>query len=136
MGWVFLAARQNGTPLFYSRPNNSSPENVWGDNIVGARGSDEFFHPEVVAANKFRRLMHGEAETLYFSADNKVAEVCRGKKGAAIVNVSGDEVALSIDTALPGGKYKDAVHGTQFTVKGGKLTGTVKPHTSYILVKN
>lgn len=136
MGWVFLAARQNGTPLFYSRPNNSSPENVWGDNIVGARGSDEFFHPEVVAANKFRRLMHGEAETLYFSADNKVAEVCRGKEGAAIVNVSGDEVALSIDTALPGGKYKDAVHGTQFTVKGGKLTGTVKPHTSYILVKN
>ena len=136
MGWVFLAARQNGTPLFYSRPNNSTRDNVWGDNIVGARGNDEFFHPEVVAVNKFRRMMHGEAETLYFSSDSKVAEVCRGKKGAAIVNVSGEEVALSIKTSLPNGKYQDAVYGTQFTVKGGNLTGTVKPYTSYILVKD
>lgn len=136
MGWVFLAARQNGTPLFYSRPNNSTRDNVWGDNIVGARGNDEFFHPEVVAVNKFRRMMHGGAETLYFSSDSKVAEVCRGKKGAAIVNVSGEEVALSIKTSLPNGKYQDAVYGTQFTVKGGNLTGTVKPYTSYILVKD
>ena len=112
-----------------------------GDKMIDSvraktRGNDEFFHPEVVAVNKFRRMMHGEAETLYFSSDSKVAEVCRGKKGAAIVNVSGEEVALSIKTSLPNGKYQDAVYGTQFTVKGGNLTGTVKPYTSYILVKD
>lgn len=135
MGWVFLAARQNGTPLFYSRPNNSSPENVWGDNVVGARGNDAFFHPEVVAVNKFRRQMHGQPETIYFSADDKVAQVCRGKKGAAVINATGEEVEFAMETSLPNGKYKDVVYGTQFVVKKGLMTGTVKPYTSYILVR-
>ena len=54
-GWVFLTARQNGVPLFFSRPMNSTRQNYWGDNLLGARGNDEFFHPEVVAVNKFRR---------------------------------------------------------------------------------
>ena len=44
-GWVFLTARQNGTPLFYSRPMNSTRENYLGDNLLGARGNDEFFLP-------------------------------------------------------------------------------------------
>ena len=135
LGWVFLAARQNGTPLFYSRPNNSTPDNVWGDNIVGARGNDEFFHPEVVAANKFRRSMHGQPESLYFSQDNMVAQVCRGKKGAAIINISNRELPVSMATSLPNGKYKDAVYGEQFVVKKGVLTGVVKPHTSYKKIK-
>ena len=135
MGWVFLAARQNGTPLFYSRPNNSSPDNVWGDNVVGVRGNGEFMHPEVVAVNKFRRQMHGQPEYLYFSTDNKVAEVCRGKKGAALVNITGEDAEVEMETSLPNGKYKDKVHGTEFVVKNGLLKGTLKAFTSYILVK-
>ena len=135
MGWVFLAARQNGTPLFYSRPNNSTPDNVWGDNIVGARGNDEFFHPEVVAVNKFRRQMHGQPEKLYFSNDNKIAEVCRGKKGAVLVNITGEELALSMETTLPSGQYVDIVHGLRFEVSKGIVKGKVKPYTSYILMK-
>lgn len=131
--WVFLTARQYGTPLFYSRPNGSSRENVWGDNIVGKRGNDNFRHPEVVAANKFRTAMHGLAEKVYYTYDDKVAEVCRGTKGAALVNISGDEVAVSIATTLKNGKYTDKVHGTVFTVRKGVLTGTAKPYTSYIL---
>ena len=62
MGWVFLASRQNGTPLFFSRPAGSTRENFWGNNRVGARGNDEFKHPEVVAANKFRKDMSGTPE--------------------------------------------------------------------------
>lgn len=135
MGWVFLAARQNGTPLFYSRPNNSTPDNVWGDNIVGARGNDEFFHPEVVAVNKFRRQMHGQPEKLYFSSDNKITEVCRGKKGAVLVNITGEELALSMETTLPSGQYVDIVHGLRFEVSKGIVKGKVKPYTSYILMK-
>ena len=133
--WAWLAARQFGTPLFLSRPNNSTKDNVWGDNIVGARGNDQFIHPEVAAANKFRKAMAGEPEALFYSADAQVGEVCRGKKGAMLVNVSGNEVAVSMKTNLPNGKYTDAVHGTVFRVKKGTLTGTLAPLSSYALIK-
>ena len=131
--WVFLTARQFGTPLFYNRPDGSTRENVWGNNIVGLRGNDNFKNPEVVAANKFRRAMHGLAESVTFSTDDKVAVVSRGNRGAAVVNISADEVAVSIPTTLKNGKYRDVVYGTQFTVKKGVLSGTAKPLTTYIL---
>ena len=79
--------------------------------------------------------MHGQPETIYFSADDKVAQVCRGKKGAAVINATGEEVEFAMETSLPNGKYKDVVYGTQFVVKKGLMTGTVKPYTSYILVR-
>ena len=65
--WAFLTARRYGQPLFFSRPNGSSPEKVWGDNIVGARGNDEFFHPEVAAANHFRKAMVDQDEKISFN---------------------------------------------------------------------
>lgn len=133
--WVFLTARQFGTPLFFSRPDGSTPDNVWGNNVAGAKGNDEFKHPEVVAANKFRTAMHGQAETLYFNDNNTVAQVARGNKGAALVNVSNDEQAISMPTTLPNGTYVDKVHNTTFKVKKKVLSGTLKPFTSYILIK-
>ncbi len=133
--WVFLTSRQFGTPLFYSRPNGSTPDNVWGNNVAGAKGNDEFIHPEVVAANKFRRAMHGQTETLYFNDNNTVAQVARGKKGAALVNVSDAEQVISMPTTLPNGTYVDKVHNTTFKVKKKILSGTLKPFTSYILIK-
>lgn len=42
---------------------NSTRQNYWGDNLLGARGNDEFFHPEVVAVNKFRHDMNGQKKT-------------------------------------------------------------------------
>lgn len=135
VGWVFLTARQNGTPLFYSRPDGSTRDNYYGNNIVGARGNDGFKNPEVVAANKFRSAMSGQAETIYYSDDDAVAEVCRGNKGAALVNITNAEVTISMPTTLKNGKYTDAVSGTVFTVKKGVLTGTLQPLTSYILYK-
>lgn len=133
LGWVFLTARQNGTPLFFSRPMNSSKENVWGDNIMGARGNDEFFHPEVVAVNKFRRAMKGQKEDIRVSDDGKVIAVNRGKKGVAIVNLGELAGRLDLPTGLPDGKYTDQVHGKTFIVKGGQLKGAVAPERTYIL---
>jgi alpha-amylase len=135
MGWVFLTARQFGTPLFFSRPAGSTAENVWGNNIIGAKGDNGFMHPEVVAANKFRSAMHGQAESLFFSISKKIAEVCRGKKGAAIVNVGEKAEKIAMPTTLPNGKYIDKVHKTTFTVKNKTLTGTAEGLTSYILTK-
>ncbi|MGM9872978.1 MAG: alpha-amylase family glycosyl hydrolase [Muribaculaceae bacterium] len=132
-GWVFLAARQHGRPLFYSRPDGSTRENYWGNNRIGARGNAEFMHPEVVAANKFRTAMSGNAELLFTDADGAIVEVCRSNAGAALINFSDKEIKLNVQTTLPDGTYTDEVHGSTFTAKRGTLSGKVAPHTSYII---
>ncbi|MDE6095747.1 MAG: alpha-amylase [Muribaculaceae bacterium] len=134
-GWVFLTARQNGTPLFFSRPAGSTRQKYWGDNILGARGNDEFFHPEVVAVNKFRTAMNGQKEDVRISDNGQVLLVNRGKKGAAVVNISKFANFVNLPTGLPDGTYKDKVYGKEFKVKKGVLKGALAPHRSYILVK-
>ena len=132
-GWVFLTARQNGTPLFYSRPMNSTRENYFGDNLLGARGNDEFFHPEVVAVNNFRKNMKDQVEDVKISENGEVAAVNRGEKGSAIVNFSGNVNEVNIQTNLPDGIYSDVVYNQTFVVENGILTGTAEPHTTYII---
>ncbi len=134
-GWVFLTARQNGVPLFFSRPMNSSRENYWGDNIAGARGNDEFFHPEVAAVNHFRRDMKGQKEDIQMSTDGHILLVNRGKKGAAIANISTVAGFVDLPTGLPAGTYRDVVYGKEFKVKGGRLHGIAAPLRTYILQK-
>lgn len=135
-GWVFLTARQNGIPLFFSRPMGSTRQSYWGDNIIGARGNNEFFHSEVVAVNNFRKNMSGETEDIQISDNGKVLVVNRGKKGAAVVNISNIANFVNLPTGLPDGTYKDEVYGKEFKVKKGKLNGIVAPLTTYILTEN
>lgn len=132
-GWVFLTARQNGTPLFFSRPMNSTRENYFGDNLLGARGNDEFFHPEVVAANKFRQAMKGQIEDIQVSQDGETIVVNRGNKGAAIINLSLEDNQVEHKTGLPDGEYEDVVYGQAFTVKDGILKGKASAETTYII---
>lgn len=132
-GWVFLTARQNGTPLFYSRPMNSTRDNYFGDNLLGARGNDEFFHPEVVAVNKFRQAMNGQKENIAISEDGEVILVNRGDKGAAIINLALEENETGLASSLPDGEYTDNVYGQSFKVENGILEGTVQPETTYII---
>ena len=133
MGWVFLTSRQHGRPLFFSRPAGSTRENYWGNNRIGARGNDEFIHPEVVAANKFRTAMHGQAEKLFTANDGRVVEICRGDAGAAVINMSDQEQKVKMPTVLADGVYADKVYGNEFKVKKGMLEGRMSPMTSYIL---
>ena len=134
-GWVFLTTRQNGTPLFFSRPAGSTRQNYWGDNILGARGNDSFNDPEVVAVNKFRQAMKGEVEDLQKSENGQVLLVNRGKKGAAIINISESANFVDLPTGLPNGTYRDQVYGKEFKVKNGRLKGIAAPERSYILTK-
>lgn len=133
MGWVLLSARNGGRPLFFSRPAGRTPDNYWGNNRIGERGNDEFFHPEVVAVNNFRKAMAGLPETIFTSKDGAVVEVARGDKGAALINITSKDVKVKIATTLPDGKYTDKVHGIDFTVKKGELQGKLAPLTSYLL---
>lgn len=134
-GWVFLTARQNGIPLFFNRPMGSTRQQYWGDNILGARGNDEFFHPEVIAVNKFRTAMDGQKEDLQFSDNGQVIVINRGNKGAAVININEASNFVNLPTGLPDGTYHDVVYGKEFKVKKGILKGIAAPHRTYILTK-
>lgn len=135
-GWVFIASRATGRPLFYSRPEGSTRENYWGTNRIGNRGNDEFLHPQVVAANSFRHAMKGESEKLVYTDNGAAVMVERGTKGASLINFSGKEQKIKLETSLPDGSYTDKVSGTVFKVAKGKLTGKLAPFTTYILYNN
>ncbi len=133
MGWVFLAARNGGNPLFFSRPAGSTRENVWGNNLVGPKGNDEFRHPEVVAANKFRHEMAGLPETVVTNKGGQVVEVVRGDKGVALINMSAKQQKFTLPTTLAAGEYIDKVYGNSFKVADGKISGTIAPLTSALI---
>ena len=135
MGWVFLTAREKGTPLFFSRAAGSTRDNYWGNNLIGARGNDEFKHPEVVAVNKFRRDMAGLPEVVKVSDNGAVIKVGRGHDGAAIINISSEVQQLDLPTTLTDGLYLDEVHKKEFRVSDSHITGTLEPLTSYIILK-
>ncbi len=132
-GWVILTSRAQGTPLFFSRPAGSTRDNYWGNNLIGARGNDEFKHPEVVAANRFRQAMAGQGEKIEWTANGAVVTVSRGDKGIAIANISDKAQKLKMVTALPDGVYTDKVHGLEFKVKNSELSGKIPAFSSCIL---
>ena len=132
-GWAFITARSTGRPLFFSRPAGSTRENYWGNNRIGARGNDEFFHPEVVAVNSFRHKMAGQPETVSFSKDGKAAEISRGDSGAALISFSSKPQKVKLETNLLDGEYTDSVHKAAFKVKNGFVEGRLDPFASYML---
>ena len=129
MCWAVIAARKDGTPLFYSRPDGSNGwSNRWGNNRMGAKGNDQFKDPEVAAVNKFRNAMVGENENLEnYKGSNQILAIERGNKGVTIINL-GSEVSLNgQQTKLKDGTYQDQVSGGEFVVSGGKFTsGSLK----------
>lgn len=131
--WAIIAARAGGTPLFYSRPNNSSASNPWGDNVIGPAGSDMYKDPQVVAVNFFGNEMGDDAPE-YLSnpmGNTQVLMIERGTKafaGSVVINTSDEDVALNgvAVNVMADGTYTDAAYGGNFVVKDGKLSGTVK----------
>lgn len=135
LGWVFLVSRQQGNPLFYSRPHGSTRQNYWGDNEIGKVGNDEFKHPVVRAANEFRKNCAGLPENIIFSENGKQIIVERGNKAAIIINLDEHQAQVEINVTLANGKYSDAVTKQRLQVKKGVLTATLEPMSAYILYK-
>ena len=125
-GWALIAARDT-TSLFFSRPDGSSTENIWGNNLIGPRGDDNFINPEVVAVNHFHNSMFGEETTMSNVGGKKYVMITRGTKGAVIINSDvTKDITLNASTTLADGTYTDTAHGSEFVVKDGVLTGVVK----------
>ena len=157
MAWAVIAARKDGTPLFFNRPDGSDGANgdYWGNNKIGKRGNNQFFAPEVVAVNQFRNAMANvgaDSETLRnisgydgSSGEKRVLQIDRYKSnlnsentcGVCIINLSSNTVDLSgKETNMADGEYLDTVSGNTVIVEGGIFTsGTVKAKTIATIYK-
>lgn len=126
-GWAIIAARSGGAPLFFSRPDGSSFDSQWGNNVIGAAGSDAYKSENVSALNHFRNEMAGLGEKLTNpDVDNNVLMIERGDKGAVIINEGTSDFTLDgTVSVLSDGKYKDKVTEAEFTVANGTISGTV-----------
>ncbi|MCH5304312.1 MAG: Ig-like domain-containing protein, partial [Ruminococcus sp.] len=124
-GWAILASRGT-TSLFFSRPDGSTVDNIWGNNEIGPAGDDNYFNEEVSAVNHFHNAMNGEPSSMKNVGNKKYVMISRGTKGAVIVNSNTADLNLNHATDLVDGTYTDAAHGSTFIVRNGTLTGTVK----------
>ena len=145
-GYAVIAARKDGTPLFLSRPTGQSvagadSADTAGNGLaseegvqfpagsrIGNAGNDEFFNPEVVAVNKFRKAMCGlDEEIVNIDENPQVLAIVRGRKGVVIINIGDESVPFELPSDLWWGSYKDKAHGVECTVSFGKLRGTIAP---------
>ena len=128
LAYAFITARAEGTPLFFSRPYGATGDNMWGTfNKIGMAGDNLYKDDVVVAANRFRNAMAGLPENI-FNPDKNERVVCleRGTKGLLLINADREEYSFKIQTALEDGTYVNRCDGiTEYTVKKGKLTGTL-----------
>lgn len=125
-GWAVIAARKDGTPLFFSRPQGAEGVQFPGASKIGDTGNDQFMNEEVAALNKFRLVVSGEDEKM-FNADEEKKVLCieRGKKGLVMINAGQKDYKIKCQSALPDGTYTDRAHNTVFKVKNGILSGKI-----------
>ena len=136
MCWAIIAARDNGTPLFYSRPDgsNGSQGNYWGNNRIGAKGNDQFKDPQVAACNHFRNAMVGESEYLSNFGGNDCLVIERGTKGVVVINLGGSKSNIKLNKVADGA-YTEEISGKEVNVSGGVLNYEV-PAGSIAVVYN
>ena len=137
LAYCIIAARKAGTPMFFNRPYGNSQSEQWGTmNRIGASGSYGYKAREVVAVNFFRNAMVGlDEEFINCDDESKSIQICRGDKGAVIVNLK-DELEVNFETSLADGKYLDRVDNeTVYTVKNGIITCNtpIKKNTVVVL---
>lgn len=124
LAWAVIAARKDGTPLFFSRPDGSNGwSNRWGNNVIGEKGNDQFKSKEVTEVNLFRNAMAGKSEYLRnINGSSEILQIDRGTEGTCIINLGG-QTDVNTATSMEDGVYTDQVSGRTFTVSGGKISG-------------
>ncbi len=135
LAWSIIAAKSEGTPLFFDRPYGATTDNTWGPlNEIGAAGSVIYKSPTVSAVNHFRNAMTGESEKLINPEGcSTVLLIERGTKGLVIVNIR-EDYELKIETSLADGTYVNRVDNTtEYTVKDGVLTCMVPAKSTIVL---
>ncbi len=136
IGWSILAARAEGTPLFFSRPYNASKDSMWGTfNKIGMAGDNLYKDPTIVAVNRFRNAMIGEGEKIYnVNSYTGAAFIERGTRGLVIINSASSDFEFSTETALANGVYINRVDNTTiYKVTDGVISGKIPANTVVVL---
>ena len=111
--WAIVASRSESKALYLARPGV----------FMGQVGDTAWQSTAVSEINKFHNKFIGVSDKVYNDGD--VVAVQRGDSGIVLVNL-GESSNLNVATqGMKDGTYKDAVTGNTFTVKGGKISGTV-----------
>ncbi len=139
LGWSYIAARKDGTPLFFSRPDGSSAENPYGNNQIGAAGSDIYRDPIVKAVNLFRRQMLDADEFISNPGGNIETVMVERKsddvQGAVIINSGLARTTINAQSQLTDGTYKNMVEGNDdiFLVIDGIIFGSIAARSVVVL---
>ena len=112
--WAIVGSRADSTSLFLARPNDK----------IGVASTDTTWKSDAVAEiNKFKNHFNGTSE--YMSGTGSIAYNERGVSGVSIAKLDGAGY-VSLDAhKMADGTYYDQITGNEFTVSGGKISGTV-----------
>ena len=115
--WALVAARADAMGLYLARPGSNSQR-------LGVASVTGWANDEVKAVNLFHNAFAGQSEVV--SNAGSIAYVERGNSGVVLVNAKGGSTAVSITAyAMADGEYVDQITGNVFTVKNGKISGTI-----------
>ena len=133
-GYEIVAARAQGTPLFFARPKSTGRTN--DGKLEGPLGvpQNDWNNAEVKEVNKFHNAMIGEGEYIRY-LNNKTIAIERGNKGVVIVNLDGGYSGI-IPTKLANGIYKDQTTGKSVSVINGQMNIDVKSGMTAVIYKD
>ena len=111
--WAIVASRSESKALYFARPGvlmDSMLDTAWKSTAVSE-------------VNKFHNKYIGVSDEVFNDGD--VVAVQRGDNGIVLVNL-GSNSSVNVTTKnMKDGTYTDAVSGNTFTVKNGKISGTI-----------
>lgn len=128
-GYAVIAARKDGTPLFFSRPKGPESVQFPGESKVGDEGNKEYCSEEVRALNHFRTEMKGERDQFINGKKKSVLAIKRGEKGIVIINLGSKETEEEFPISREKGIISDKAHGIQAKCDGKKLRVKIPPET-------
>ena len=139
--WSTVASRANAQSLFFARPEGIKGEGSGANRKVTVLGNlgintkdNSWKDTRVAAVNKFKNAMVGEGESC--STNGNLAIIKRGNKGVVVTNFGSGSANFNVSrlSGLKDGKYTDASgQNGEFTVSGGKVSGSVKGNTFVVL---
>lgn len=135
--WALTAARQAITGVYFARPDDRAGDRTAINNIcsgiyLGEANKTSWATDAVRAVNQFDNYF-GDAAEYNYNKDN-ITMIERGGLGATLVNVvntfeqTNPNLSVTVNLTahtLVDGTYKDSITGNEFTVKNGKLTGSI-----------
>ena len=115
--WAVVTARQGSVPLYFARP---------GSSMMGEAAGDLTYKSTVVSEiNKFHNAFANVASEKV-GVDGGCVYVARGNAGVVLARANGFAGNVTVSgTGLADGVYVDTVTGSEFSVAGGKLSGSV-----------